>query len=97
MSVEGVMELEAAIEERNGAVFGAQDNPASAAGAALDFSLNFLRNFGFLLLEEFEFPPLIHYSDDLSPKFLRVTTAWICAWKQTVEVAGKERTAAAIS
>lgn len=72
MSGEGVMELEAAIKERNGAVVAAQDDPASAAGATLDFALNFLRNFGFLLLEEFEFPPLIHYSDDLSPKSLRV-------------------------
>lgn len=75
MSGEGVIELETAIKERNGAVLGAQDDPASAAGATFDFALNLLRNFGFLLLEEFEFPPLIHYSDDLPilsiPKILQ--------------------------
>lgn len=71
MSGEGVMVLEAPIKEGNGAVLAAQDDPASAAGATFNLALNFLGNFGFLLLEEVKFPPLIHFTnDDLTQNLL---------------------------
>lgn len=61
--MEAVAEVEAAVEEADGAVVAADHHLPSAAGAALDLAAYFLGNRALsrqFLLEELEFPPLVH-------------------------------------
>lgn len=78
MSVEGEIEVEAAIEEADCAIIVADHYLPSSARAAFDFDggrILFLRRRrrryfvqfpGVFLLEEFEFPPLVHFFSFLS-------------------------------
>uniref|UniRef100_A0A2P2J827 Vacuolar protein-sorting-associated protein 11 homolog n=1 Tax=Rhizophora mucronata TaxID=61149 RepID=A0A2P2J827_RHIMU len=68
MGLEGEIELEATIEEADGAIVTANRHLTSAAGTALDLPSNLLGNRALsavLVLEELEFPPLIHSSPSL--------------------------------
>lgn len=64
MGLEGVVEVEAAIEQDNGAVVAADHHLPSAARTAFDSPAHLLRypiRFpSAFLLEELEFPPLVH-------------------------------------
>lgn len=63
VSLETGIELDAAIEEADGSVIGADDDFATATRTALYISGDFLWYFASVfLLEEVEFPPLVHRS-----------------------------------
>lgn len=66
MGLEGVVEVEATIEQADDAIVAADHHPPSAARAALDSPAHLLRypiRFpAAFLLEELEFPPLVHYA-----------------------------------
>lgn len=63
MSREGEIEVEAPVEEADGAFVASNDDLSSAAGAALDPPLDFIRNRALsrqFFFEELELPPLVH-------------------------------------
>lgn len=63
MSLEGVIEVEASVKQAHGTIVAADDDLASAAGTALDLSLDLIGNRALsrqFLLEELELPPLVH-------------------------------------
>lgn len=63
VSREGEIEVEAPVEEADGAFVASNDDLSSAAGAALDPPLDFIRNRALsrqFLFEELELPPLVH-------------------------------------
>lgn len=69
MGGEGVVEVEASVEERDDAIAGADGELPSAAGAAGDRPLHFIGDHAFsrrFLLEELELPPLVHRRWDIS-------------------------------
>ena len=65
MSLEAEIEVKSAIQEAYSAVIAADHQLPSAAGTTLDFSTDLLWDFAFpssqFLLEELEFPPLVHF------------------------------------
>lgn len=71
MSLEAIIELQASIEEANGAIVASNDDLSPSAGTAIDLARDFLGNRAFsgvFLFEEVEFPPLVHLSDQYTDR-----------------------------
>ena len=77
VSLEAEIEVKSAIQEAYSAVIAADHQLPSAAGTTLDFSTDLLWDFAFpssqFLLEELEFPPLVHFSPSLLWIGFRIT------------------------